>query len=209
MDEPRRSFLKSALGVGAGVWAQLLPAESRDPIRRDRHRTLSRREPGSHPGPTGGWASLAPLRPGPPPGGTDIQRRRPIVDRRRGAVAKGRRPHPHWSQHGPPHPVESALGCSGAGLRGTLRSIGPRRDRPLSPVRRRRKELVHAHQPRFAVCRNGSVRVLKSGRILAPLFAWVSPFAGGESEQGRKSLCYSWTVYSDDDPGSAACRNRS
>ena len=53
--------------------------------------------------------------------------------------------------------------------------------------------------PLFAVCRTQAARVLSSGRIVVPVMKWISPFSGGESEDGDKSLCYSWVYYSDDE----------
>ncbi len=51
----------------------------------------------------------------------------------------------------------------------------------------------------FAVLNNDNARVLRNGRILAPVFHWISPLAGGESESEANSLCYSWVYYSDDE----------
>ncbi len=53
--------------------------------------------------------------------------------------------------------------------------------------------------PRFAVARNGTSRVLSSGRIVVPVFMWISPLPGGEAESQGRSLCYSWVYYSDDE----------
>jgi hypothetical protein len=53
--------------------------------------------------------------------------------------------------------------------------------------------------PLFALCRTQGARVLRSGRIVAPVFNWYSAFAGGESEEAANSLCVSWVYYSDDE----------
>jgi hypothetical protein len=53
--------------------------------------------------------------------------------------------------------------------------------------------------PIFAVQRNGTARVLTRGRIISPVFVWVSSLAGGESEDTDNSTCYSWTYVSDDE----------
>lgn len=53
--------------------------------------------------------------------------------------------------------------------------------------------------PTFAVQRNGTARVLANGRIVAPVFVWLSSLTGGESEDTDNSTCYSWTYYSDDE----------
>src|ERR1700728_1289998 len=53
--------------------------------------------------------------------------------------------------------------------------------------------------PLFALCRNGSVRVLSSGRIVAPTLTWISPAAGPESEEEDAQMVYSWIYYSDDE----------
>jgi hypothetical protein len=52
--------------------------------------------------------------------------------------------------------------------------------------------------PVFAVQRNGTARVLTKGRLVAPVFIWLSSLAGGESESEDNSTCYSWTYFSDD-----------
>jgi hypothetical protein len=51
----------------------------------------------------------------------------------------------------------------------------------------------------FSLCRTQGARVLRSGRIVAPVFKWYSPLPGGESEGEEYSLCVSWVFYSDDD----------
>jgi Neuraminidase (sialidase) len=56
-----------------------------------------------------------------------------------------------------------------------------------------------AVDPYFALCRNGSVRVLKGGRIIAPTFKWISSHAGPGSEEEDAGLVYSWVYYSDDE----------
>lgn len=59
-----------------------------------------------------------------------------------------------------------------------------------------------AVEPSFALCRSGSVRVLRSGRIVAPTIKWISPLAGPESEAGLDvgiGLVYGWINYSDDE----------
>ena len=64
--------------------------------------------------------------------------------------------------------------------------------------------------PYFAVHRNASARVLSTGRIVVPVFRWVSPnpgtdlfWYGGQpfptSESGSANLAYSWVYYSDDE----------
>lgn len=53
--------------------------------------------------------------------------------------------------------------------------------------------------PIFSVCQKGTARVLKSGRILAPVFIWVSPAAGPNSEEEANNLTFSWVFYSDDE----------
>jgi hypothetical protein len=53
--------------------------------------------------------------------------------------------------------------------------------------------------PTFAVQRNGTARVISRGRIVAPVFVWLSSLAGGESESEDNSTCYSWTYTSDDE----------
>jgi len=54
-------------------------------------------------------------------------------------------------------------------------------------------------EPLFALCRTGSVRVLRSGRIVAPTLAWLSPAAGLESEEEDAQMVYTWIYYSDND----------
>ena len=53
--------------------------------------------------------------------------------------------------------------------------------------------------PVAAVMRNNTMRVLLSGRILCPVFNWISPLATGESEYPGAALCWSWTWFSDDE----------
>jgi hypothetical protein len=53
--------------------------------------------------------------------------------------------------------------------------------------------------PVFSVCRVGSVRVLESGRIVAPAFKWISPQGGPSAEATENSLTFSWVFYSDDE----------
>jgi hypothetical protein len=53
--------------------------------------------------------------------------------------------------------------------------------------------------PTFAVQRNGTARVITGGRIVSPVFIWLSSLAGGESESEDNSTCFSWTYLSDDD----------
>ena len=53
--------------------------------------------------------------------------------------------------------------------------------------------------PTFAVLRSSCGRVLASGRIIAPVFIWISPYTGGESEQASHGFCFSWVYYSDDE----------
>jgi sialidase-1 len=53
--------------------------------------------------------------------------------------------------------------------------------------------------PLSAVCISGNLRVLRTGRIVAPVMNWISPRAGGESEEESNSICYSWIYYSDDE----------
>jgi len=53
--------------------------------------------------------------------------------------------------------------------------------------------------PLFALCRSGSVRVLRSGRIVAPTLTWISPAAGPESEEEDAQMVYTWIYYSDDE----------
>ena len=52
--------------------------------------------------------------------------------------------------------------------------------------------------PVFAVLRSDCGRVLASGRLIAPVFIWISAYAGGESEQESHGFCFSWVYYSDD-----------
>ncbi len=67
-----------------------------------------------------------------------------------------------------------------------------------------------AVDPYFAVHRNASARVLSTGRIIVPVFRWISPdpgtnllWYGGQafptSESGSVNLSYSWVYYSDDE----------
>lgn len=56
-----------------------------------------------------------------------------------------------------------------------------------------------AVDPYFAVLNNDNARVLRNGRIIAPVFIWVSPLAGAESEMEDFNLCYSWVYFSDDE----------
>jgi hypothetical protein len=44
-----------------------------------------------------------------------------------------------------------------------------------------------AIDPFFAVCRTQAARVLSTGRVVVPVMAWISPQAGGESEDENKS----------------------
>ena len=53
--------------------------------------------------------------------------------------------------------------------------------------------------PIAAVVRNNTMRVLKSGRILCPVFNWMSSLATGESEYPGAALCWSWAWFSDDE----------
>ena len=53
--------------------------------------------------------------------------------------------------------------------------------------------------PAAAVMRNGTMRVLENGRIVCPVFSWMSSLATGESEYPGASLCWSWTYSSDDE----------
>jgi hypothetical protein len=54
-------------------------------------------------------------------------------------------------------------------------------------------------EPLFALCRSGSARVLRSGRIVAPTLTWISPAAGPESENEALQFVYSWIYYSDNE----------
>lgn len=56
-----------------------------------------------------------------------------------------------------------------------------------------------AVDPVFAVQRNGTAMVLADGRVLAPVFVWISACAGPDAESENNSLCYSFTYYSDDE----------
>ena len=51
----------------------------------------------------------------------------------------------------------------------------------------------------FAVLRNGCTRVLRSGRIVAPIFKWISNVAPHDSELEKNNLCFTWISYSDDE----------
>ncbi|HVC94376.1 MAG TPA: sialidase family protein [Pirellulales bacterium] len=53
--------------------------------------------------------------------------------------------------------------------------------------------------PLFAICRTQGARVLSTGRIVAPVMAWLSSYAGGDSESENNSLVYTWIYYSDDE----------
>jgi len=53
--------------------------------------------------------------------------------------------------------------------------------------------------PIAACMRNNTMRVLDSGRILCPVFNWLSPLATGESEYPGAAICWSWTWFSDDE----------
>lgn len=53
--------------------------------------------------------------------------------------------------------------------------------------------------PIFAVVRSSCGRVLSSGRIIAPVFIWISPYTGGISEHPSHGFCFSWVYYSDDE----------
>ena len=56
-----------------------------------------------------------------------------------------------------------------------------------------------AVDPHFAVSRNNTARVLKSGRVIIPTFKWISAYAGGISEAAGRGMSYSWTYFSDDE----------
>lgn len=56
-----------------------------------------------------------------------------------------------------------------------------------------------AIDPLFAVCRTQAARVLSTGRIVAPVMAWLSPATGDDSEEAGNGLTYSWIYYSDDE----------
>lgn len=53
--------------------------------------------------------------------------------------------------------------------------------------------------PLFAVSRNQSARVLRSGRILVPVMKWVSTTTGTDAEETGSHFPYSWVYYSDDE----------
>ena len=53
--------------------------------------------------------------------------------------------------------------------------------------------------PLFSVCDPAHGLVLSTGRILVPVFAWLSAFSGGESESEENGITYSWIFYSDDE----------
>ena len=59
----------------------------------------------------------------------------------------------------------------------------------------------------FALCCSGHAMVLSTGRIVAPAFAWISPFPGNEAEawilpDGEPSPTFSYSfVYTSDDEG--------
>jgi BNR repeat protein len=53
--------------------------------------------------------------------------------------------------------------------------------------------------PLFSVCDPAHGVVLSTGRIIVPVFAWLSAFAGGESESEENGLTFSWVFYSDDE----------
>lgn len=56
--------------------------------------------------------------------------------------------------------------------------------------------------PIFSVCRTSGARVLSDGRLVVPVFNWLSPSAGGDSEESANSICTSWVFYSDDEGAS-------
>ena len=51
----------------------------------------------------------------------------------------------------------------------------------------------------FAICRTQGARVLTTGRIVAPVFKWLSARTGGEAEGPQHSINFSWVYYSDDE----------
>ncbi len=53
--------------------------------------------------------------------------------------------------------------------------------------------------PVFSLCRTSGARVLSNGRLAVPVFNWVSPSGGSDSEEGANSICVSWVFYSDDE----------
>ncbi|MFN0167545.1 MAG: sialidase family protein [Bryobacteraceae bacterium] len=53
--------------------------------------------------------------------------------------------------------------------------------------------------PVFSLCRTSGARVLSNGRLAVPVFNWVSPSGGGDSEEADNSICISWIFYSDDE----------
>lgn len=53
--------------------------------------------------------------------------------------------------------------------------------------------------PLFAVLRSDGGRVLPGGRLIAPVFCWISAYTGGESEAPSHGFCYSWVYWSDDE----------
>jgi hypothetical protein len=56
-----------------------------------------------------------------------------------------------------------------------------------------------AVDPVFAVARNGTGMVLRDGRIVAPVFVWLSADATQASENENYSICYSFVYMSDDE----------
>src|SRR5919201_5787340 len=60
--------------------------------------------------------------------------------------------------------------------------------------------------PDPAVMRQGTARVLASGRLLVPVFTWVGPLAGEESEANGRGGCFSWGFFS---PAEGGSRRRS
>ena len=53
--------------------------------------------------------------------------------------------------------------------------------------------------PHFAVCHIMCARVLRTGRIVVPVFKWYSPDAGDNSAQTGRGFSVSWVIYSDDE----------
>ena len=83
------------------------------------------------------------------------------------------------------------------GLQTHVVVIAANGDQDLPPIEDR--DALHLAVGSWPLDFYGTARLLKTGRTAVPVFAWISPLARLESEQGGGSINLSWVFYRDDE----------